>query len=95
MIIVSARPPVTEELEEPYTCEDEGWSEWYNLHSPDSDGEFESLSEIRKASRIDCIVVIDVTGAFLCVVLAMWLSRPLKSYFFQLFLFQRLIFFHS
>ncbi|XP_063867870.1 uncharacterized protein LOC135104399 [Scylla paramamosain] len=46
--VMPSVPPVTEELEEPYTCEDEGWSEWYNLHSPDSNGEFESLSEIRK-----------------------------------------------
>ena len=58
MIFVPARPTVPEDLEEPYTCDDEGWSEWYNLNSPDPDGEFESLSEIRKVSSSHYIMVI-------------------------------------
>ncbi|XP_071530009.1 uncharacterized protein [Panulirus ornatus] len=32
----------------PMTCDEEGWTDWYNSHYPDTDGEFESLSEIRK-----------------------------------------------
>lgn len=43
-----ARPPPTEELEKPYTCDSDGWSEWFNLNYPDAEGEFESLAEIRK-----------------------------------------------
>lgn len=48
MTSVIPRPPPTEELEKPYTCDDEGWSQWFNLNSPDSDGEYELLAEVRK-----------------------------------------------
>lgn len=46
LLFLFFRPPVTAPT--PMTCEEEGWSIWYNLHFPDSSGEFESVDEIRK-----------------------------------------------
>nr|XP_045582100.1 uncharacterized protein LOC123745535 [Procambarus clarkii] len=45
-VVTPSIPPEIKEI--PMTCDEEGWSQWFNEHFPDVDGEFESLSEIRK-----------------------------------------------
>ncbi|KAK3857259.1 hypothetical protein Pcinc_036476, partial [Petrolisthes cinctipes] len=47
-IVTPVVPPMTPPPR--LTCEEEGWTPWFNTHTPNTNGEFESIMEIRKTS---------------------------------------------
>ncbi|KAK7066927.1 Mucin-5B [Halocaridina rubra] len=49
-LVTPSSPPATVAV--PMTCEEEGWSQWFNIHFPTTEGEFEEVSEIRKIASL-------------------------------------------